>query len=155
MEGDLVLPRDDDARAAARNRGPQQQQQEPAPGTEVAEGDVAAAAEDDDEAAVEEAVAGVPHVVTAEEAAAGTYSIDDVVLPLPGSESIYPTHATADVFRQLAEADGVSLDTAAHGSQDFSITALPGAYRHVLHHPADLEVRAVGWRGGWGGQRSG
>ena len=39
------------------------------------------------------------HVVSEEEAAAGMYSIDDVVLPLPGSCISYPEHATAQVLR--------------------------------------------------------
>ncbi len=38
------------------------------------------------------------HVVSDEEAAAGMYSIDDVVLPLPGSCISYPEHATAQVL---------------------------------------------------------
>lgn len=37
------------------------------------------------------------HVVTADEAAAGVFSIDDVVLPLPGSMISYPEHSTAQV----------------------------------------------------------
>ena len=36
-----------------------------------------------------------PHVVTAEEAAAGKYCIDDVVLPLPGSQVRYPENDSA------------------------------------------------------------
>ena len=40
------------------------------------------------------------HVVSEEEAAAGMYSIDDVVLPLPGSCISYPEHATAQVLDQ-------------------------------------------------------
>ncbi len=37
------------------------------------------------------------HVVTEDEAAAGIFSIDDVVLPLPGSMISYPEHSTAQV----------------------------------------------------------
>ena len=39
------------------------------------------------------------HTVTADEAHAAAYSIDDVVLPLPGSRIRYPDHATAQVPR--------------------------------------------------------
>jgi len=35
------------------------------------------------------------HVVSKEEAESGAYSIDDVVLPLPGSCISYPQHASA------------------------------------------------------------
>jgi hypothetical protein len=38
------------------------------------------------------------HVVTEEEAAGASFSIDDVVLPLPGSSICYPDHATAQVY---------------------------------------------------------
>lgn len=37
------------------------------------------------------------HVVTAEEAAAGTFRIIDVVLPMPGSHTRMPEHETAQV----------------------------------------------------------
>lgn len=37
------------------------------------------------------------HTVTAEEAEAGSYDIEDVVLPLPGARVRYPQHDTAQV----------------------------------------------------------
>ena len=37
------------------------------------------------------------HVVTEDEAAAGVFSVDDVVLPLPGSMISYPEHSSAQV----------------------------------------------------------
>ncbi|CAL5229719.1 g13095 [Coccomyxa viridis] len=73
------------------------------------------------------------HVVSEEEAAAGMYSIDDVVLPLPGSCISYPEHATAQIYRDTAERDGISLDTAPHGDKDFSLLGMPGSYRRVTH----------------------
>lgn len=36
------------------------------------------------------------HVVTAEEASSGAYSIQDVVLPLPGSQIQYPEYQDAE-----------------------------------------------------------
>lgn len=149
VAGDLVLLQDDAARAAARNRGASRQRHEdgPAGAADAGSGEgqaapEAAAAEDDEAAAAEEAAAAAAevHVVTAEEAEAGWYSIDDVVLPLPGSETVYPQHATAEVYQQLAAADGVSLETAPHGCLEFSIAALRGGYRRLLHRPTDLEV---------------
>ncbi len=146
VAGDLVLLQDDAARAAARNRGAsqqQQQQQDGSAGAAGGEGEAAAeapAAQDDEAAAAEHTAAAEVHVVTAEEAAEGRYSIDDVVLPLPGSETVYPQHATAEVYQQLAAADGVSLEAAPHGCLDFSIAELRGGYRRLLHRPSDLEV---------------
>ena len=37
------------------------------------------------------------HLVTGDEARAATYSINDVVLPLPGCRICYPKHAIAQV----------------------------------------------------------
>ena len=86
----------------------------------------------------------VPHVVTEEEAAAGAYTMDDVVLPLPGAQVVLPRHASADVYRELAAQGGVSLDASPHCQAEFCITSLPGAYRHVLYRPTDLKVGAGG-----------
>jgi tRNA pseudouridine13 synthase len=78
--------------------------------------------------------------VSAEEAAAGTWRIEDVVLPLPGRDVRYPDHATTSVYAELATLDGVSLDSSPHGTKEFSVEELPGAYRRVLHSLQDLEV---------------
>ena len=42
------------------------------------------------------------------------------------------------VYRDLAAKDGISLDSTPHGVRDFSLTALPGGYRRLLHRPRDL-----------------
>ncbi|BDA41229.1 Multisubstrate pseudouridine synthase 7 [Coccomyxa sp. Obi] len=83
------------------------------------------------------------HVVTEEDAAAARFSIDQVVLPLPGCRIHYPRHDTAQVYRDLAAEDGISLDSAPHGVRDFSLTALPGGYRRLLHRPRDLNWRLL------------
>lgn len=138
VAGDLVLPYSARQRSAARNRS--------RPGVpaavagEVVETDADAAANEEEHVSAAVKV----HVVTVEEAAAGAWRMEDVVLPLPGSEVLYPQHGTADVYLQLAAADGVSLDSSPHGSKDFSIMELTGAYRHLLHRPADLEVSVSG-----------
>ena len=44
-------------------------------------------------------LAAEAHVVTEEEEAAARYSIDEVVLPLPGCRVEYPRHSTAQVSR--------------------------------------------------------
>ena len=40
---------------------------------------------------------GAVHIVSKEEAESGAFSIDDVVLPLPGSCISYPQHTSAQV----------------------------------------------------------
>ena len=42
------------------------------------------------------------HVVTQEDLDAGTYNIEDVVLPMPGFKTIFPKHSTAEVSLLLA-----------------------------------------------------
>ena len=42
------------------------------------------------------------HVVTKEDIAKSTYTIEDVVLPLPGSQIKYPAHSTAEVHPRRA-----------------------------------------------------
>lgn len=61
----------------------------------------------------------------------GVYTIEDVVLPIPGSRAIYPQHASADVYHTLARQDDVLLDGNAcpHRTKDFSMANLPGDYR--------------------------
>ena len=129
VAGDLVLPYSLEQRSAARNGGRESEA--------AALDDVAGGASEEEE---EELNLAAVHVVTAEEAAAGVWQIDDVVLPLPGSAVRYPEHSTRDVYSTLAAQDGVSLDLSPHGTKDFSITELSGAYRHVLHRPGNLEV---------------
>ena len=52
---------------------------------------------------------GLPevHVVTAAEAANGTYGLEQVVLPLPGYAVTYPTNAIGAEYTKLLAADGV------------------------------------------------
>lgn len=50
------------------------------------------------------------HTVTEADAAEGRFSMQDVVLPLPGSRVLYPQHAAGwQFYCQMAAADGVML----------------------------------------------
>lgn len=98
-------------------------------------GDRAAAADEADgeggaapaEADVEPAaVAALVRHVTAEEAAARSVPITDVVLPLASPSSVYPSNASGDVYRTLSDKDGVSLQKGAHAVRFFSIESLTG-----------------------------
>ena len=85
------------------------------------------------------------HAVTAQEAEAAAYSIDDVVLPIPGCRISYPQHASAQVYTEVAARDGVSLTSAPHKHKDFSLLAMSGGYRRVLHRPADMAWRLLSY----------
>jgi tRNA pseudouridine13 synthase len=80
------------------------------------------------------------HIVTAEEAEQGIYSIEDVVLPVPGGKIIYPDNEIGGVYKMLAAQDGVSLDSCPHGVREFSsVEAGGGAYRRLMHKPENVE----------------
>ncbi|DBB03074.1 TPA: hypothetical protein ACH3X1_013389 [Trebouxia sp. C0004] len=90
------------------------------------------------------------HVVTAEEACSGVYSIQDVVLPLPGGQIQYPEYKEAEdhdtshqnsIYHRLAAADNVSLEPASamsDNNQAFSLHALSGDYRRIVVKPQGL-----------------
>ena len=47
------------------------------------------------------------------------------------------------MYKDLAAKDGIPLDSAPHGVRDFSVMALPGGYRRLLHRPRDLNWRLL------------
>ncbi|XP_021817485.1 multisubstrate pseudouridine synthase 7 isoform X2 [Prunus avium] len=77
--------------------------------------------------------------VTAEDILSGNYTIDDVVLPMPGSRVIFPENDIADVFHDLAKKDAISLTDSVHNVKEFSITSMTGSYRRVFQKPMDFE----------------
>merc|ERR1711865_1145466 len=83
----------------------------------------------------------VPHLVTAEEATEGTYSIHDVVLPLPGTEVLFPSHQIGSLFKARLEEDGV-LDHVLNGHKikEFSLT---GGYRSLVVLPGEMECELL------------
>jgi tRNA pseudouridine13 synthase len=91
----------------------------------------------------DEEVAAEPHVVTEEEAALNTFSIEDLVLPLPGRKIVYPKNEIAQIYENLMEKDGISMTTPATKVKEFSQEAMPGGYRHVLFKPKDLEYSVL------------
>eukprot|EP00850_Spirogloea_muscicola_P010324 SM000060S19656 [mRNA] locus=s60:273161:279988:- [translate_table: standard] len=82
-------------------------------------------------------------VVSAEQAASGKFAVSDVVLPLPGAATVLPTNDVADVYRSLANKDGVSLTDSPHNVRDYSVQHLKGDYRRVLQMLPDLEWKLM------------
>eukprot|EP00962_Isochrysis_galbana_P021717 scaffold6416_cov113-Isochrysis_galbana.AAC.1 len=76
-----------------------------------------------------------PHAVTAEEEASGTFSIDHVVLPLPGNKVVMPGNDMAAVYTSLLAQHGLAPDCFRHHVKEIS---MPGAYRRIVQRPADL-----------------
>ncbi|XP_057763692.1 multisubstrate pseudouridine synthase 7 [Salvia miltiorrhiza] len=78
-------------------------------------------------------------VISEEDIAAEKYSIEDIVLPLPGSRVSYPSNEIGKIYHDLAKKDGISLTESAHNSKEFSLTNMTGAYRRVFQKPKDFE----------------
>ncbi|XP_042059815.1 multisubstrate pseudouridine synthase 7-like [Salvia splendens] len=78
-------------------------------------------------------------VISEEDIAAEKYSIEDIVLPLPGSRVSYPSNEIGKIYNDLAKKDGISLTESAHNSKEFSLTNMTGAYRRVFQKPKDFE----------------
>ncbi|KAL4305707.1 hypothetical protein HN51_039680 [Arachis hypogaea] len=78
-------------------------------------------------------------VVTAEDLNLGCYTIEDVILPMPGSRVIYPTNDVAKVYHDLADKDRISLTECVHNVKEFSITNVTGSYRRVFQKPINFE----------------
>lgn len=86
----------------------------------------------------EEAIQSVK-IVDSEDLLKAVYTFEDVVLPLPGSETLLPGNEVAGIYHQIAKKDGISLTESVHGIKDFSITNMKGGYRRVLQRPVDFE----------------
>ncbi|KAL9225491.1 hypothetical protein vseg_001408 [Gypsophila vaccaria] len=78
-------------------------------------------------------------VVDEEDLLKQLYTIDDIVLPLPGSRAIYPANDVANVYHDLASKDHISLTESVHSVKEFSITSMTGGYRRVFQKPKDFE----------------
>ena len=77
------------------------------------------------------------HLVTADDVRAGTYTIRDVILPLPGHEIILPTNSIGQFITDSLQKDGFSIE--------FFATCQPtshrmnGTYRKLIQMPANFE----------------
>ncbi|KAJ2162814.1 multisubstrate pseudouridine synthase 7 [Coemansia sp. RSA 552] len=75
-----------------------------------------------------------PVLVTPENA--GSFTIYDVVLPLPGWKVKYPENEVKEVYTRLMEKDEVSLSTLRdHPMKEYRLS---GAYRHLVIKPRDF-----------------
>ncbi|XP_019265836.1 PREDICTED: multisubstrate pseudouridine synthase 7 isoform X2 [Nicotiana attenuata] len=86
--------------------------------------------------------------INEEDLISGTYTIEDVLLPLPGSRVIYPSNDIGEVYCDLAQKDGISLTETAHKIKEFSITNMTGAYRRVFQKPKDFEWELLSYTDG-------
>uniref|UniRef100_A0A673X006 Pseudouridylate synthase 7 homolog n=1 Tax=Salmo trutta TaxID=8032 RepID=A0A673X006_SALTR len=75
-------------------------------------------------------------------AEAETHSIQDVVMPLPGFDVIYPTHHVGKGYREKLSADNLDIDNMRHRVRDYS---LAGAYRRILIKPSDVNWEVINY----------
>ncbi|XP_052204944.1 multisubstrate pseudouridine synthase 7 [Diospyros lotus] len=80
--------------------------------------------------------------------ATGNYTIEDVILPLPGSRVIYPSNDSGNICHDLAQKDAISLTRGVHSVKEFSITNMTGGYRRVFQKPKDLDWELITYTDG-------
>ncbi|KAF9357562.1 multisubstrate pseudouridine synthase 7 [Mortierella sp. AD094] len=64
------------------------------------------------------------------------YTIYDVILPLPGHDIIYPTHAIGEKYKELMAKEGLDPHEMRRSNKDYSLT---GSYRAILSKPENVE----------------
>eukprot|EP00741_Cyanophora_paradoxa_P016863 tig00020943_g16287.t1 len=139
LEGDLVFA---DARAEAPTPA-----EEDAVAADAEEAEAAAAVAGAEEGGEGDGAAGAGRAgggrravraLSAEEAASGRYGLSDVLLPLPGFDVQYPSHALKDRYREAMAADGIDIDGLNLKQKEY---ALPGGYRPLVVKPRDFRWR--------------
>ncbi|XP_056133414.1 pseudouridylate synthase PUS7L [Lampris incognitus] len=92
------------------------------------------------------------HVVTSEEEKDGVYTLEQVVLPMPGNTVRYPGNAMGTWYKERLASDGLE-------NCPFRVSALklnlPGCYRPLLACPRNLTYRLQGPTTGDGGREGG
>ncbi|KAM3924768.1 pseudouridylate synthase 7 homolog [Leptodactylus fuscus] len=71
-----------------------------------------------------------------------SYTIHDVVMPLPGFDVIYPKHKLAVAYEEMLAADRLDIKNMRHRIKDYS---LAGAYRKILIRPQDVSWEVVAY----------
>lgn len=83
-----------------------------------------------------DSVAAGVHVVTEEDVVQNRFTMWDLVLPLVGYESVFPSNEIGNYFHSLLEIDGLSIQTFKNCSQAYR---MKGGYRKVIQKPGNLE----------------
>lgn len=80
------------------------------------------------------------HILVLTEDDLGKYSMDDLVLPLPGYDVKYPKNGMLEAYNKFMASHGFDPNDMRRKQKDFS---LPGSYRKVLVKPKDFEWKLV------------
>jgi len=104
---------------------------------DVAAAAAAASAGKDDDAAVQSSKVRLKvRPLTADDIAAGTHTIRDVLLPLPGYDSVYPANEIGQFYADLLAKDSISSETF---STCYVQYRSAGAYRRLIQMPGDFQ----------------
>ncbi|XP_020582428.1 multisubstrate pseudouridine synthase 7 isoform X2 [Phalaenopsis equestris] len=128
--GDLVFCKSDNFKKVASFESIE-------PSYEGSDGEHTNSLPDISDAALPEEKVRLVKTINSEDLISGDYTFEDVVLPLPGSRTIYPNNDIAEIYLDISKEDGISLTESVHGVKEFSITSMTGDYRRVFQRPID------------------
>ena len=74
--------------------------------------------------------------------ASKSYTIYDIILPLPGFAILYPTGPLGDLYRSIALSDGIDISLLFRKQKEYS---LGGAYRKIMFLPSEVEWKVVAY----------
>ncbi|KAM0793600.1 hypothetical protein ACM66B_001033 [Microbotryomycetes sp. NB124-2] len=79
-------------------------------------------------------------VVTQDDVSNGTYTIFDVILPLPGYAVTYPENELGPRYREIMKDDGLDPDALFRHQKEYS---MGGTYRRIMHLPTDVSHKIL------------
>uniref|UniRef100_A0A8D0DRY6 Pseudouridylate synthase 7 homolog n=1 Tax=Salvator merianae TaxID=96440 RepID=A0A8D0DRY6_SALMN len=71
-----------------------------------------------------------------------SYTIHDVVMPLPGFDVIYPKHKIGEAYKEILAADNLDINNMKHKIRDYSLS---GAYRKIIIRPQNVNWEVVAY----------
>ncbi|XP_042323013.1 LOW QUALITY PROTEIN: pseudouridylate synthase 7 homolog [Sceloporus undulatus] len=77
-----------------------------------------------------------------EESEVDSYTIHDVVMPLPGFDVIYPKHKIGGAYKDILAADNLDINNMKHKIRDYSLS---GAYRKIIIRPQNVNWELVAY----------
>ena len=138
LVGDLVIRRTEEGKKAAEEEEKMDDAEAAVEPTAAANGDAAPAvdaeAEDvaldelEDDVAADLPTTSDVHVITQDDIDQQRYALTDVVLPLPGTDIRYPTHALGAAYTAMLADEAITADMMKARGEG----ALKGSYRYML-----------------------
>jgi tRNA pseudouridine13 synthase len=77
-----------------------------------------------------------PHEVTVDDCEKDLYSLEDIVLPVPGSKVLITGYAE-DIYQSILDEFGIRQKS--HNFKEFLLESFPGTYRHLICKPWNFE----------------